>query len=315
MVSALSRNRRLSCYTVTKQSRSVQLGMPRYPTTDMCDGSLLEAFEPTARDTDVFCSTAAKSGQTWLLALMYHLRTRGLDPDMGGRTAFEVMPWLEIPRDIGGSGQPFDRTERLAQLAALPDPRIFKLHVLYDEIPRPPGSASRVVTVSRDIRDLPYSMYSHLVGMQSIDPEQEDFDAYFERWLDFGYVFALLRSFWPHRHEPHVLWLRYEDMKADLGAQARRLADFLGWSVSEPDLDRVLPLVQLERMQEGEDRSRQDPARQNRWRPGARFFREGGVGKNRSRLSGEQEDRIVERARKELDPECFRFVMVLDESR
>lgn len=286
--------------------------MARYPTTEMCSGTLLEAFEPTARDSDVFCSTPAKSGQTWLMALMFHLRSRGLDPDMGGKGAFAHMPWLELPFDITGTGKPFDLDARLCELAALPDPRIFKLHVLYEEIPRPPGSRSRVVTISRDLRELPYSMYSHALGMGRLPPEQEDFDVYFERWLAFGYAFQVVRSMWPHRNEPHLLWLRYEDMKTDLRQQARRVADFLDWKRSEEELDRVLPLVSLERMQQVEDRERARPQQAIRWRPGARFFREGAVGKNRARLSAEQEARVIERARRDLAPECYEFVMRLD---
>jgi hypothetical protein len=247
------------------------------------------------------------------MALMDHLRTRGLDPDMGGKSAFAHMPWLEIPFDIGGSGQRFEHGARLAELAALPDPRIFKLHVVYEEIPRPPGSRSRVVTVSRDLRDLPYSMYSHLHGMGRLPPEQEDFDVYFERWLEFGYAFQVVRSMWPHRGEPHLLWLRYEDMKSDLRREARRIAGFLGWTSSEAELDRVLPLVSLGQMREREDRerAREQPGRAIRWREGARFFREGAIGKNRARLSAEQEARLVERARRELEPECYEFVMQL----
>jgi hypothetical protein len=282
--------------------------MARYPTTEMCDGALLEAFEPTVRDSDVFCATPAKSGQTWLMALIYHLRTRGLDPDMGGKTAFAHMPWLELPFDIGGSGQRYDRAARLAELEALPDPRIFKMHVLYEEIPRPAGSRARVVTVTRDLRDLPYSMYSHLLGMGRLPPAQEDFDVYFERWMEFGYAFQVVRSMWPHRNAPHLLWLRYEDMKRDLRREARRVVAFLGFDASEDDLDRVLPLVSLDRMQAGEDRQRAT-GQAKPWRPGTRFFREGAVGKNRERLSAEQQARIVERALREFEPECFAFVM------
>ena len=73
--------------------------MPQYVTTPMCNGALLAAFEPTTRPTDVFVATAAKSGQTWLLALMHHLRTGG-DPAFGGKGAMSVTPWLELPRDM-----------------------------------------------------------------------------------------------------------------------------------------------------------------------------------------------------------------------
>ena len=143
-------------------------------------------------------------------------------------------------------------------------------------------------------------------------PRQQDFDVYFERWIEFGYAFQVVRSMWPHRNEPHVLWLRYEDMQADLLREARRIAAFLGWTPSEADLQRALPLVSLARMQEREDAERvREPSRAIRWRPGARFFREGAVGKNRARLSAEQEARIVERAKRDLEPECYEFVMRL----
>lgn len=279
--------------------------MARYPSTAMCDGELLEAFEPTVRDTDVFCATAAKSGQTWLMALMHHLRTKGLDPDMEGRGQMALMPWLELPRPIGAS-EPFVRAERLAELAALPDPRYFKMHVVYEEIPRPPGSRSKVVTITRDPRDLPYSMFCHLRGLGRLSPEEESFDVYFERWMDFGFFYDFVRSFWPHRDAPHLLWLRYEDLQAGLREQAGHLARFLGLELSPQELDRVLPLVSMERMQDQEDRGL---AGALRWREGTRFFREGAVGKNRARLSPAQEARIVERARREFEPKCFEFVM------
>jgi len=285
--------------------------MPRYPTTEMCNGALLEAFEPTVRDDDVFCATPAKSGQTWLMALMYHLKTRGLDPDMGGKTAFAHMPWLELPFEMAAGGKPYELTARLAEFQAMASPRIFKMHVIYEEIPRPAGSRSRVVTITRDLRELPYSMYSHLLGMKRLTPEQQDFDVYFERWMDFGYAFKVVRSMWPHRNEPHLLWLRYGDLKADLRGESRKLCDFLGWPLTDAELDRVLPLVSLGRMQESEDRQRQEPQQASMWQPGARFFREGAVGKNRARLSAEQEARLVERARQEFEPECFDFVMQL----
>lgn len=290
--------------------------MARYPTTPMCDGELLEAFEPTTRDSDIFCATAAKCGQTWLMALMYHLRSKGLDPDMGGRNQLEAMPWLELPFDIAGSGEPYVRSERLSALEAMYEPRIFKMHVTYDEIPRPPGSRSRVITITRDPRDLPYSMYCHLHGMGRLESEDEPFDAYFERWMDVGYIFKALASFWPHRDAPHVLWLRFEDLKADLRAEAGRVSRFLGFEATTAEMDRVLSLVTMSSLQAREDRQRGDAERPSRWKAGARFFREGAVGKNRARLSAEQERRIVERARAELAPECvaFAFAQGLDDA-
>lgn len=275
-----------------------------YPTTKMCDGELLARFEPTVRDSDVFISTSAKCGQTWLQTLAFHLKTRGRVPDFGGAGLGGVSPWLELPADVGTGVTWSSRDERMAQLEAVPDPRVFKMHVVWDEIPRPPGSRAKVITISRDPRDVPYSMYSHLHAMKHDDGQAPpaDFDAYFERWMEFGFYFKFAASFWPHRGDPDVLWLRYEDMQRDLRGQTERLVNFLGWDVTADDIERVLPLVDFQRMRSVEKTEIFKST--TRWKEDGFFFREGGVGKNRARLSADQERRILERMRAELPGAC-----------
>lgn len=283
-----------------------------YPTTRMCDGELLARFEPTVRDSDVFISTSAKCGQTWLQSLLFHLKTRGREPDFRGLGLGGVSPWLEIPRDFATGGGTMDRDARLAEFSALDDPRVFKMHVVWEEIPRPPNSRAKVITITRDPREVPFSMFSHLHGMklgEDMAPP-ENFDSYFETWMSFGFYFTFVRSFWPHRHDTDVLWLRYEDMHLDLRAQVRRIVEFLGWRLDAEDVERVLPLVDFARMRATEkseifrDRSP--------WKETGQFFREGAVGKNRARLNAEHERRIVERTHADLGPECARFVLSLD---
>jgi len=276
---------------------------PKYPTTGMCDGTLLEAFEPTTRPTDVFCATAAKSGQTWLLTLLHHLRTQGQDPALQDGLA-AAAPWLELPKNLS-TGELYQRHERLALFDALPDPRVFKMHVLWDEIPRARDSGAKVITVTRDPRDLPYSMYRHFQALR--DDFDDDFDTYFETWMSFGYVFKFVRSIWPHRHDPDFLWLRYGDMKSDLCTEIGKILSFTGWPSTEDSRARVLPLVDFGHMQKREDTKALTHGDLTQNKRG-RFFREGGVGKNRARLSAEQEARIVARGREAFEPECFDFV-------
>jgi hypothetical protein len=285
----------------------------KYPTTPMCDGELLERFEPTARPTDVFVVTSAKCGQTWLQALLFHLKTGGREPDFGGKGLGGVSPWLEIPAGFLGSRSFSTHEERLAQFEALDDPRVFKMHVVWEEIPRPSGCEARVVTVTRDPRDVPYSMFCHLHALEHGEGKgpPDDFGDYFDQWMEFGFYFKFLASFWPHREDPDVLWLRYEDMQRDLRGETRRLVEFLGWDAGERELERALPLVDFERMR---SRERSDIFRGTNapWKEGGRFFREGAVGKNRARLSEEQERRILDRLRAELPAACCDFVLSLE---
>jgi len=291
-----------------------------YPTTPLCDGDLLALFEPTTRDTDVFITTSAKCGQTWLQALLFHLKTRGLEPKLRGLGLHGVSPWLELPgaflAQVEGRPPPTDlaaqRQQRLAEFERLDDPRVFKLHVLWEEVPRRSGSKARVVTVTRDPRDVPWSMFSHFMAMKPefFGPARE-FDAWFEEWFERGFYFSFLRSMWPHRNDPDVLFLRYEDLHENLAREVGRLVTFLGWPEPGPEeLERVMALVQFGRMSKDE-RGTLLPS-SGVWKDDARFFREGAVGKNRARLKPEQERRILERARAEFDDDCYRFVVTLD---
>ncbi len=70
---------------------------------------------------------------------------------------------------------------------------------------------------------------------------------HFHRWLTEGAVpghedgsptmsfFHFERTWWDERHRPNVLLVHYNDLKADLSGEMRRVADFLGIPVP-PDL-------------------------------------------------------------------------------
>jgi aryl sulfotransferase len=74
---------------------------------------------------------------------------------------------------------------------------------------------------------------------------------YFHRWVTEGVAlgqrdgspglsyFELERNWWEERHRPNVLLVHYADLKRALGAEMRRIADFLGITVAGvlwPDL-------------------------------------------------------------------------------
>ena len=52
-------------------------------------------------------------------------------------------------------------------------------------------------------------------------------------WLENPVWFEHVASFWQHVGEPNVLFVHYNDMKADLDGQMRRVAAFLGIAVED----------------------------------------------------------------------------------
>lgn len=96
---------------------------------------------------DIVISPFGKSGTTWLQQMCHTLRTRG---DMDFDDISAVVPWIEIPTDLGID-------VNADQKAA---PRLFKSHLSANKIP----TGGRYITACRDPKDALYSMYKFMKG-------------------------------------------------------------------------------------------------------------------------------------------------------
>ena len=165
------------------------------------------------------------------------------------------------------------------------------MHVRWDKIPA--NTTSKIITVTRDPRDLPYSMYRHITCMKStLEENVKPFEEFFEEWMEEYNFIPWMKSFWPHKNDPNVLWLRYEDMQSDLKGTGRRIVDFLGWDISQEELDKACEMSTFEHMHKYEKvhlyNGEKSIIRRN-----SSFIREGKVGANRMRLTEEMEERLL----------------------
>jgi hypothetical protein len=208
---------------------------PRYPTTPMCDGTLLETFgahrprhrclrrrrlEGRARPGCSRCSTTSAPA--------------GSDPTSAIAGALGVTPWLEFPTDPL-TGQPRDRTARLAELAALPDPRASSRCTSRGRrCPRADAARSHdhPRRSRRALVDVPAPAGNASPPHEGLGGSRA-FDAWFDGWVGSTPTSTIVRSFWAHRNDPDLLCSMYEDMKADLAGAARTVCGVLGWSVDD----------------------------------------------------------------------------------
>jgi peroxiredoxin len=174
--------------------------------------SPVEAFVPRA--DDIFVVTYPRSGTTWMQMILYQLTTEG---GMDFPHITQVCPWFE--RSLK-DGTAFD---------ALPAPRVFKSHLSYRKIPKGP---CRYIYVARDGKDVAVSYYHFCTTHMGY---QGTFDDFFERFLKgevpYGSWFRHVRGWYAHRDDPNLLFLRYEDLTADLPGCVRRIAAFCGLEV------------------------------------------------------------------------------------
>jgi peroxiredoxin len=174
--------------------------------------SPIEKFVP--RPDDIFVVTYPRSGTTWMQMILYQLTTAG---NMDFPHITTVCPWFE--RSLK-DGTTYD---------SLPAPRVFKSHLSYRKIPKGP---CRYIYVARDGKDVAVSYYHFCRTHMGF---QASFDEFFERFLKgavpFGSWFQHVRGWFAHRDDPNVLFLRYEELAADLPGSLRRIAAFCGLDV------------------------------------------------------------------------------------
>lgn len=265
------------------------------------DPWLLANFQP--RPTDILITTAPKAGTTWMQQILYQIVSGG---DDSFASIYDVVPWLEFPR------RNMSREETLQAYEAMEDPRVFKTHCTFEQTPG--NGQVRVILTSRDPRDCCISFYHHIMDMTEDGralagiAAPASFDEYFTEWMAFGSWYRNVQSWWPHRGDANVLWLRYEDLQQDLAAALDRILAFLDIELTQTQRERVLEHSTFSWMKQNSERfTRISDWGMNLFKPGG-FIRKGRVGGYKELLTWDQEQQILKRAQAMLEPACLDFL-------
>jgi len=190
------------------------------------------------RAGDIVVCTPPKCGTTWTQTIVANL----LFPNGDMPAPVTIMaPWIDARFN------PLDET--LAGLAAQTHRRSIKTHTPADGIPW--FTDASYIVVGRDGRDAFMSFTNHIANMQpdrvatliasaleegielSGAGPSSDIHEFFTGWLADGAFFNFITTYWQYRDEPNVLFVHYDDLQADLDAEMRRIAAFLGITVDE----------------------------------------------------------------------------------
>jgi len=257
------------------------------------------------RPTDVITNTLPKCGQTMLQALLFAIKRRG-NVALHDQTLINVSPWIEVayPKVMPDGTLALPTHEmQIMELEECDDPRVFKQHVPWSEVARSTDAkiqqSIKYITITRDIRDVPFSLYMHMQAhsesfFEAIKPPPgvpamalpKDFTEFFEFWLNIMNPFEFLVEMWEHRNDSDLLMLKYEEVSKNKLHAAKTIIKFLGWEpLSDEVLERdILPKCTFEYMREHEKTIVGDKV----WKPDTHFIRQGKIGKNRELLSDDQ---------------------------
>jgi aryl sulfotransferase len=218
------------------------------------DNARWSGFEPRAGD--IFVCTPSKCGTTWMQMIVASLIWP--DGDFPGPVVNGIAPWIEAK---------FMPAESMhAMLAAQTHRRAMKSHSPADCIPWFPQA--RYITVVRDGRDAFMSWCNHVSRMKIIDEMNAraqadglatlrkfdgDYRSYFHHWLEDNSFFDVVASYWAKRAEPNLLFTHFNDLKADLGGEMRRVARFLDIELAESKWPAAIERCTFEAMRSGDD--------------------------------------------------------------
>jgi aryl sulfotransferase len=222
----------------TRQYRSVTMDSHRWDT-----------FAP--RPDDIVIGTYPKCGTTWTQRIVDLLIFQSPEP----RPAMLTAPWLDSVMF-----QPLETD--LATLEAQTHRRFVKTHLPFDAVPV--WDEVKYIHVARDGRDSCMSFHNHQLatlpewrhgvmekafadprlmavllakGPPSLVPE--DPRQFYLNWIEAaeaevteGYgiempFFEFETTYWRERRRTNVLFVHYNDLKADLAGEMRRIGDFL----------------------------------------------------------------------------------------
>ncbi|KAF8389411.1 hypothetical protein HHK36_026106 [Tetracentron sinense] len=247
-----------------------------------------------AHASDILLATSPKCGTTWFSAIVFAVVNRKLYTISSQKhplctfSPHDLVPRLEHTLYINN---------RIPDLDMLPSPRLLGTHIPYSSLPQSVlDLGCRVIYICRNPKDTFVSMW-HFINKiraamsKSPLPLEEAFDMLCAGASDFGPFWDHALGYWrASLHRPQcVLFLKYEEMKADPAVHVERLAKFMGCpfsseEVKEGVVDDIIRLCSFESLSSSEVN-----------KPGSMlkfYFRQGKVGDSVNYLTSGMIERL-----------------------
>lgn len=263
------------------------------------------------RDDDIVIGTWAKSGTTWCQQIVTQLIHEGRE----GLAILDIAPWVDM-RVI-----PFE--PMMEQLEAQTHRRCLKTHLPADAMVISPEV--KYIYLARDGKDVVWSWYNHLMKMTdeffamiNALPGNEEQPPYtrptveirefFHDWLDndaapYWSYWENIQTWWDLREQPNVMLVHYNDLKADLPGEMRRIAGFLDIPIDEAKWPTILDHCTFDYMKANADTL--SPGFSNLFEGGLKSFVHKGTNNRwRDVLTAADIQKYEDVASRNLSPDC-----------
>ena len=194
------------------------------------------------RPDDVFVATYPKSGTTWTQQIVKLIANNGVET---GINIDVFAPWHEHMS--------------LEEMDAMPSPRVFKSHLPYQLMPGggdPANTKAKYIYVIRNPKDVAVSKYNRVLTstpQQHVPASWNDFFIQFmEGNVTCGPFYDHFLGWWAHRDAPNILILTYEQMKRNPRTAVTSIASFLGYSLTDEVIDKIVIDSSFDKMKNNE---------------------------------------------------------------
>lgn len=188
-----------------------------------------------ATQHDVFICAYSKSGTNWAMQIAQQIAYYG-EAEFDHIT--DLVAWPSAP--VLGGATIYDKT---VQAKAPTGMRVIKTHVESEYVPYDP--AGKYFIIIRDPKEAFVSSYHFgheiLSGFGEVRySPQEWLDLYTSNRFMFDSWAEHTASFWPWRNRDNVLLVTFDEMKRDLPAIVRRVADLMSVTLTQAQFETVV---------------------------------------------------------------------------
>ncbi|KAF8038021.1 hypothetical protein BT93_B0773 [Corymbia citriodora subsp. variegata] len=261
-----------------------------------------------AKDKDIVLISHPKSGTTWLKALVFSVVNRS-HLDISNTPLLTSNPHEVIP---------FIEHKPWSDLDGLAEPRLLATHIPYLSLPKSiKESNCQIIYICRNTLDTVVSSWHFLVEAAQLMDEQvwsleEHFETCCQGQILFGPFWEHMLGYWKESLErpSKVLFLKYEDLKEDIGGQLKKLADFVGLPFTKEEegggvIEEIAKMCSLKTLKDLE-------ANGSSKLPGTTFekrsfFRKGEVGDWTNHLTPSMVDRLNSIMQEKITPFGLQF--------